>query len=425
MKTAGIIAEYNPFHNGHAYHIEETRIKTGADYIIAVMSGNFVQRGAPAIINKYARARMALENGADLVLELPVCAAVSSAEAFALGGVSLLAGLGVVSSISFGSELKSPMDFFALDRIAGVLVKEPNEFRQILTDRLKQGISFPAARAEAINEYLKREHPSENYFSNVMKRPNNILAIEYLKALKTYEYNIEPCMVTRAGGGYHEAVITGSLSSATAIRKQLHENSIQTALPEIQESVPSSVFSQLASYRKQFPFVRENHFSELLHYALLNHADELEKFTSGNDEFANRVRNELEHFQSWTQFATLLKTKNLTYTYVSRFLLHVLLNMNCEHEKIASDCNYAPYARILGFRKNAAPLLKAISEKCTIPYINRLSQDERTLDPSSSALLDLDIRATDIYNLKLSDSTGTLPQNEYRHPLIYVSSAAK
>ena len=210
MKVAGIIAEYNPFHNGHAYHIEEVRKKTGADYIIAIMSGNFVQRGGPAIVDKYTRTKMALLGGADLVIELPVVAATASAETFARCGVAILNSIGVVTHLGFGCETD---DLELLHALANLFVEEPKEYQELLSSYLKEGLSYPAARAKAAGEYFQKfvadtsitnRNSTHNVYADgiidntlnieaTLNNPNNILAIEYLKALKQINSTIKPC----------------------------------------------------------------------------------------------------------------------------------------------------------------------------------------------------------------------------------------
>ena len=194
MRVNGIISEYNPFHNGHKYLLTESKKATSADYTVIVMSGNFVQRGAPALINKYKRAEMALQNGADLVLELPKYYATASAEYFAMGGISLLDKLGVVTNLSFGSECG---DLAVLEKIARILVEEPNDYTILLRENLKKGQSYPTARTNALLEY----NADFGEYKDVLSSPNNILGIEYLKALLKRKSSIQPYTLLRTGAG--------------------------------------------------------------------------------------------------------------------------------------------------------------------------------------------------------------------------------
>ena len=215
MKIAAVIAEYNPFHNGHAYQLHEIRRQTGADFILVMMSGDFVQRGAPACIDKYARCRMALNAGADMVCELPIYGALGSAEIFAESAVSLLNHLGCIDYLCFGAETIAPSLF---DAIIPILSDEPEEYKSLLQTGLKNGMNFPAARSQALCSLL-----GDARCCGILNQPNNILAIEYMKALYKSKSRIRPFPIKRSGAGYHSTDITAGFSSATAIRRQLSE----------------------------------------------------------------------------------------------------------------------------------------------------------------------------------------------------------
>ena len=216
MKTAGIIAEYNPFHKGHEYQIRYTKEKLKADYVIVAMSGDYVQRGTPALISKHVRAEMALRCGADLVFEMPVSISTASAEAFAMGGVSLLDSLGVVDMLCFGSESG---EISALRELAEILVEEPKEYKKLLKSFLSEGLTFPAARSQALTEYFKNPRnfngddfdgvltPLLNEVTQILNTPNNILGIEYCKALLRLNSQSRPVTIRREGMGYHETTV--------------------------------------------------------------------------------------------------------------------------------------------------------------------------------------------------------------------------
>lgn len=233
-KTVGIIAEYNPFHNGHAYQIREVRKQSGADYIIIVMSGDFVQRGRPALLDKYARARLALLGGADLVLELPCAAASGSAARFAQEAVRILDRLGVVQELWFGSEAG---ELAPLLEAAAVLAEEPPHFRNALRQSLRQGNSYPLARQKALEacsaDGEKLAAPE------LLCLPNNILGIEYCTALKRLRSSVLPRTLKRVGSGYHDRQASGSFASASALRL-----AVKTGNPEEAErQMPPEVFS--------------------------------------------------------------------------------------------------------------------------------------------------------------------------------------
>ena len=239
MKIVGLITEYNPFHNGHLYHIKESLRVTGADAAVVVMSGDYVQRGTPAIMPKRIRAEMALMCGAGAVFELPVCYATGSAELFALGSVSLLESLGIVDSICFGSECN---DLPILEQLAELLLEEPEAYQILLKDYLKQGMSFPRARQEAILSYT--EDPR---FAEILRNPNNILGIEYLKAIKKLGSRMEPYTIARRGAQYHDEELDSDYSSATAIRSLLAYSSSSFNTEPVEENYDELSFSDRKS----------------------------------------------------------------------------------------------------------------------------------------------------------------------------------
>ena len=427
MNVTGIIAEYNPFHNGHAFHIEETRKNTDADYCIAVISGNFVQRGAPALVNKYDRTKMALEHGIDLVIELPVIAATSSAETFAQGGVCLLDSLGVVSHISFGAEANTTSDIDMLDKLADFFAFEPPAFQKYLDLELKSGCSFPAARAKAAVLCLQQmAFDSMNtdtvaQLVQLLASPNNILAIEYMKAIRRQNLKLTPSVVTRNGAGYHDTDTDTELASASALRKFIfQDNSSQVLNQMLTRTVPDSVRELLLNAYKTHAFLQEDDFSDLLYYELRRkflHSASSDPDT-GYSDLEKRIANNLETFTCWSAFVSDLKTKNQTYTAISRHLLHAFLGIDAELLAAAKSYCYAPYARILGFRKDASPLLKELQEHSRIPLLRKIAKEKQTLTPEQQNLLDLDVYATDLYNRILFSKTGIQRKNEYRQPLI-------
>ena len=234
MKTIGIVAEYNPFHNGHLYQLQASRQQAGAECAVVVMSGNYTQRGEPAIVDKWARAEMALHSGADLVIELPVAYAMGSAEYFAYGAVKLLDSLGAIDMICFGSEAGSIDNLSAAARI---LADEPENYRSYLKEFLSEGISFPAARQKAISLYAKSIY-GKDHLSSLLKSPNNILGIEYLKALLRLKSNIIPMTIERIGSNYNSAELSGNMSSATSIRKILNDNGWDNARELLANTIP-------------------------------------------------------------------------------------------------------------------------------------------------------------------------------------------
>lgn len=402
MKTAGIIAEYNPFHQGHHYHIEETRRLTGADYIVIVMSGNFTQRGHAAIMDKYSRAKLALEHGADLVLELPVCFATASAKHFALGGISLLNQLGVIDHLSFGSEDGSLEELL---KLSSFLLEEPEQFRDCLQTALREGLSYPRARALALEKCFSCSCAER------ISLPNNILALEYCMALLSLNSSMKAVTVKRLHSGYHDVRLSPTgCSSATAVRKAL----LQGFLPPLEGQLPFSVYEELSrEYGHTLP-MEINDFSSLLHYRLfLNEQEDLTSYADVHRELADRILNQLYSFTNYEAFCDVLKTKELTHSRISRSLLHILLDIKESDLIRYKNEGYTRYGRILGFRKAAAPLLHAIKANSSIPLLSKLADSAKKLDLLSLSMLETDIRVSHIYESVLSQKFNRPFRSEY------------
>ena len=413
MKTVGLITEYNPFHNGHAYHIEKAKMLTGADRVIVVMSGDFVQRGAPAVMPKHLRAESALLSGASLIIELPVCFATGSAEYFAQGSISLLNQLGCIDSICFGSECG---DLHLLKEIAQILADEPIEYQTALKQALKEGASFPAARQEALNIYSDK-------YSEILASPNNILGIEYLKALAKIHSKMEPFTIKRIGAGYHDMDINGQFSSATAIRSDIYQladvNSSSESLPltHIQTQVPSSCHELMKNnYQTRYP-VKADDFSLLLKAKLLSEtAGSLSHYLDMSPELANRILRLRNDYLSFEQFCDLLKTKELTRSRISRSFIHVLLGIT--NDWLTAMKAPAPYARILGFRRDHADLLGILKRTSDIPLIT--SPARAVLADTAYQMLELDIYASNLYESVITDLYGTPFHNELTKQIIKI-----
>lgn len=424
MKIAAMITEYNPFHKGHAYHIEKTKEITGADYCIAVMSGDFVQRGTPAVVNKYKRAEMALLSGADAVFELPLPYAVSSAEYFAGGGVTLLHNLNCIDYLSFGSECG---DLTRLNALADILILEPDSYKEALANCLKDGISYPVARISALQAALADSdvsvdsdiptdfEVSANEINDLLNQPNNILALEYLKALKQTGSMISPVTIKRCGS-YHDTDLT-AYSSATAIRKALFENNqeVFSYLPDAAEDILSN--------EPKHGFMDANDFSLLLYYKLLSEKDRgFEAYLDCNRELSDKICKNLSGYRDFTSFCELLKSKNLTFARISRVLLHILLNIKTPDDftkSISERSLSVPYARLLGFRKQSAPLLNHLKKQSRIPLISNLPGSFNLLEDNGAKMLRQNIDASCLYEAVYASKCGTEALNEYlRSPII-------
>lgn len=381
----GIIAEYNPFHNGHAYQLEQARLLTGCDFLVVVMSGDYVQRGAPAVFDKYTRARMALACGADLVLELPVACSCASAEFFASGAVSLLDGLGCVDFLCFGSESGNLQ---ALMEPARILAKESPVFQEALRRGLSLGLSFPAARKEAFRACASNP--------DILDLPNNILGIEYLKALLQRESIIKPVTIKRKGQGYHDTLLDSGFASASGIRRFLkQEEAPLSALPALKESLPDPVMEVLKDTLAHTLPVWEEDFSMLLRYELLRQsASDLTRYADISPDLGRRLKNCADKFSSFSEFVALVKTKDVTYTRITRALFHILLNLTGEDTR---NSVAMPYARILGFRKDHSRILGLLKENSRIPIIPKAADYKTYLTPDLQPLFEKDLFAANLY----------------------------
>lgn len=400
MNTVGLITEYNPFHKGHAYHIERAKEMAQADYAVAVMSGDFVQRGTPAILSKHIRAEMALQSGVDLVLELPVQYATGSAELFAQGAVSILNSLGVVDQICFGSECGD--DALALlMEIARILTEEPDWYRNALQRNLRKGLSYPAARAEALPQYRE-----------LLESPNNILGIEYCKAILRLKSLIRPLALKREGSAYHEAVLSDSFASATALREQLLSGAEPCTLAKYIPEKPLKILSHGIS---EYGCMSENDLSEILVYRLmmLSAPAELRSYADMSEELAARIYKRRNEFRSFSQFADLLKTREVTRTRINRALLHLILG-------IKKGSVSEPYARVLGFRKSAAPLLNEIKEKAVFPLLTKTADYKKILTSGQQTGFLESTNASMLFEAINAQKMGRSIKNEFTKQLIII-----
>ena len=429
MNVIGIIAEYNPFHNGHAYQIAHVRKNLHADYIVVATSGDYVQRGEPALLDKYTRARMALSSGADLVLELPVLWSTASAELFADAGISLFEKTGCVNGICFGAESG---DLALLRRIADVLADEPADLKASLKHNLKSGNTFPKAREAALLSYFADAADqdgalpvSTETLSSLLASPNNILALEYLKSLRRRASSITPYLLKREGAAYHETSIRSGASevpaSASAIRHTLFAdaagacgNSADRASEDsadgiLRHAMPQEALAILQDYRADFPLLCADDFSSILGYLLLSSsASQLARTADSSLEFANRMRNQLPYYTSFSSFASRLKSKEMTLTRINRILLHSILGITSSDYACGNALDKIPYLRILGFRKSAAPLLAALKASAAVPLITRPSQAPKLLSPDAMRVFEHDVFAGNLY-LQMRNQKGGTP----------------
>lgn len=405
MKIVGLITEYNPFHAGHLYHMQQARELTGADYCVVLMSGSFVQRGEPAIFDKYLRTKTALLAGADLVLEIPAAFSTASAHEFAAYGVALLSAIGV-DAVVFGSECGQ---IEILKQAAYALNHESAEFRERLRKGLKAGLTYPQARAKALE--------MEDTWASVLSSPNNILGIEYLRAAEDLHSPMEFYTISRKGSGYHEDTLAdASFPSASAIRGIIRNSlSKDKDLLDILASHLPAVTHP--AYTGAVPVFADD-FSELLNAAVLQMQATF-SIADLSPELAARLAKPPYFPLSFEERIQALKTRQLTYTRVSRALLHLVLGMREEDISRWKDEGYALYARILGFRRQSSPLLSCLHKKSSIPLITKMADAAQNLSPSALALLEQEVYASHLYQTVRMKRSGVF-QNEYTEGLVFV-----
>lgn len=422
MRITALITEYNPFHNGHLYHIQQAKKQTAADYIIALMSGSHVQRGEPAVFDKYTRTRMALSSGADLVLEMPAAFSTASAREFASYSIALFTALGAVDSVVFGSECGNlPL----LKKTADLLSEETEEFQAALQTLLKAGLTYPQARAAALEDETIKE---------LLLSPNNILGIEYLKAARMQHSPLHLDTIRRIGSAYHETSLqtpseeeTLLFPSASALREALKKES---GLSE-SRTLPSHLLnglipdSCLPFLQQEIPIFADD-YSLLLQDRLLTllskssaagTAEAAAEISDLTPELLSRLCKSGPQPLSFTQRVQALKSRQLTYTRVSRALLHLILDIRKEEIDQWKAEGYAPYARILGFRKESASLLKELKKKSEIPLITKMADAKKLLSPSACSMLEQEVRAAHLYQ-SVKAQKGADFRNEYTEGVI-------
>ncbi len=417
MNILGIIAEFNPLHRGHSYLMEKAREKCCADYTIVIMSGNFTQRGEPSIYDKQTRTRWALACGADLVIEMPTAAACASAKDFARCGVSLLASTGIVTHLAFGCE---NADLTRLSQLSKILGSEPAPFKDHLKEGLRQGLSWPAARSQALVGMVGDTPPE------LLKQPNNILALEYLSALeesrKVFHHAITPLPVQRIHAGYHDPGLEKPFCSATALRQAILQDK---ATNNYLFHFPDQIKKDAARVICREPAITPEDLSAMVGLCLLNTSEkDLSEILDIDPSLKDRIFSQVEYFSGFNAFADQLATRAYTRTRISRILIHLLLNIKNSHRQDLVQCSYSPYIRILGFKKDSVPLLGNLKKNCRLPVISRpaaayRSDDaRRLLSPAAQRLFALDVHAAEIYQSLQSIKKGSPVPHEFRQKVV-------
>ena len=415
MKILGIIAEYNPFHNGHRYQIERAKKNSKADYVIAIISGNYVQRGAPAIFDKSIRTKMALFCGADAVFEIPCFFCASSAPDFAAYGVSLL-GILDVDYISFGAENN---DFNLLYTLAKLLNEE--KLDRDIRENINTGENYAKARHMALVELIKKNKEYDiKTVEKVLSSPNNILAIEYLKNIISKKLRMEPVIIERSGSGYHEKEMDSiGFSSATAIRREILGNK---GTDSSLEGIPTELYNYYKISKPMF----EDDFLFAVQRSIIDkiyNGEDLSRYCDITKELANTIKNniyELEN-KSFSEFILSLKTKNYTYTRISRGIFHILLNhLKSELEFIKTDKDMNAYISLLGFRKDSDKLLSEIKKRANLPIISKVSNYKSLLNEKSIKIFENNIYSDFLYNSIYFEKYGQKLINPYRRKVVTV-----
>ncbi len=405
--VVGIIGEYNPFHNGHKYHLEQSKKIANADYSIAVISGNFVQRGNVSLVDKWTKAEMAIANGVDLVIELPTPYSISSAENFALGAIKILDSLNIVDYVSFGSEFG---DLSVLDKFADIFYRQPAEYVSLLNHELSKGISFPKARENAILMYLNNIRK----YANILSSPNNILGIEYLKALKKTKSLIRPITIKRENVGYNELGITNHFASATSIREMICSN----RLSKLPYTMPRDSYKILYHAFQKGHYVKDlARFEKEIIYTLRKMSlQEIANLPDVSEGLEHAIKNAANSCNTLEEFMNIIKTKRYTSTRIQRILSYALLGITKADMKLSTKVN--PYIRVLGFNQKGKELLSVISnsKKNTDVITSVKKYMDSSPNKNLKHLLDIDIRATNIYTIGYQkDSWSNL---DYTHNMI-------
>ena len=403
MKACGIVAEYNPLHTGHVYQMNKARQISQADCIIVVMSGNFVQRGEPAVIDKYARTRAALKAGADIVIELPVYYALSSAENFARGAVLTLNEM-KAASICFGAETDNAD---RLAKISHAIISESSEYKAILNKALAKGLSYPAARQTALLEYLPE-------CKDIISGSNNILAIEYIKAILGNNLNMTYYPVLREGAGYNDDTDNAEFASAFGIRKMLmsdeHDRLKTYLTPVMYEEISNSKNCPL--FPDDFSNIFNHKMLFLKQQCNINHTDFAEKLAEYEDitaELANRFAAAFTGRDNIAEFAMKVKSKNIVYSRICRCIMHIILEMR---KSMSDFYNNIPYIRLLGFNKTGQLYLGSIKKELDVPFITKAADYKNELI--------FDLACSDIYTQAVYEKYRYVMKNELQQNIIRI-----
>lgn len=385
----GIIAEYNPFHNGHKWQIEKAKSMFGDCPVLTIMSGHFTQRGCPALLDKWQRAEMAVHGGADLVLELPFISACKSAEFFATGAVKILNEAGIVSHLCFGSETG---DIATLQKTAQITTT--SEFRQNLKQHLKAGLTYAAAIEQSLSEHLGELFPD-------FLGPNNILAVEYIKALEAIGSSIKPVAIARKTAQHLDKEIKSDIASATAIRSNISSGRLDGAILQTMPEASRQIILQ--AQQRQELLSDYSTFNQLLFYRLRQLTPEqIASIADISEGLQYRIKKAAQKAATFDELLTLASSKRYPKTRIMRIFCQLLVLDGNPPE------SQAPYFRILAFNKRGRDLIKKIRSQTVFPLITNLPDLYTKLDSKTRHSLDADIKATDTFQIMLGKNQSGL-----------------
>ena len=403
----GIVSEYNPFHNGHLMHLNQSKEITGCEFTIAVISGNFTQRGDTSIVDKWTKTQMALKNGIDLVIELPTVYAISSAENFADGAVKIFNSLGVIDCLSFGSEIG---EISPLNDVASILYKEPKEFSSLINAQLKSGLSYPRAREIALAQFFG----NSKRYTEVLTNPNNILGVEYLKSLKKHRSAIKPLTIKRDYSPYNSKTVKKGIASATAIRDMIiHKKNVHYVVPYetyelLEQSInDGNVVPSIVKFEKQIIYnLRRMSLSEIAN---------LPDVTEGLE---NRIKQAVNTYNDLESIIQSIKTKRYTQSRIQRIMLYALLNIT--EKDMNQSKRVTPYIRVLGFNKHGKRIISAIAS--ANPKLNIIVSVKKFMEQSSDRtlinMMQKDIFASNVYTLACKGQTNA--NLDYTHKVVEI-----
>lgn len=413
MKIVGVVAEYNPFHFGHKYHLDASMKKTKADYSVAVMSGSFLQRGEPSFIDKWSRAKMAIENGVDLVIELPFIYATQSAEFFAYGAVKLLDSLKVINYISFGSEVG---EIEELSHIATLLSLEPKDYLKNLKSNLSKGLSFSVSRSNAIEDYLCSQNlNTKTNYNKILKQSNNILGIEYLKAIKKINSSIIPITVKRFGSEYNDLHLDKGFASATAIRHTISNSGLVSA----KNIIPLESYKILCEYVEIYnKFNYLNNYEEILIYLLRTaSSNDIKRLLNIETGLENRIIEKSFKSNDIDEIINSITSKRYPRTRIQRVLIHLINELYSEDFNLLKEI-YPSYIRVLATNKNGFTILNKIKEQTNVPIITKFADYKNLKDEKVDKIIYYDKKSTDIFFLGIEVSKVLSNMDYYTSPYI-------